>query len=447
MPKAAKAPHKKRMIRVFLFLWVALILPTGLRSAETTVFYGYTGDSGGGVAAVGIDPANGSFADQRSLFEVPSSLVPDKVRLSGDGSILGVSLVGRGRDAYAVYDLGSEGPPKRIALGFEPDEHRAFGDSFLVGGAKGHLVMIDGRTGAITARWNSRDSLDPAGHKVEDILVWDEIGKAALSFQKDSSSGKYLGSRLVWMDLPDLDQWVDLPLPRSRADLHMEGTLKEKGPNPEVVRIEPAGDALLLTLDLYGALWIADLEASLEGEWRNTSMVPTAPDGSWGRTFPDRVGRFLFRGEVHYLVINSGADLGYGVFRLRDRRFVGFQEGATAAEEPIYFPESGRIATVVSGKVKARGNGGLDKHYAPEPLLRIFRIDEWTGEGPLPETTVDLPGPGARIIAAAPDSRFAVVAVDADEATGSPPSLLTVDVGTGEIQDRIEALGRVTRLE
>ncbi len=443
------------MKQVLVFLCLALVLTAGRLASETTVFYGYTDGTAGGVAAVAVDPADGSFGEHRSLFEVRARQHPDKIRRSADGSVLGVSLVG-GDDAYALYDLGTDGPAKMIPLGFEPDEHRAFGDSFVLGGSKGHVVVINGRTGEITARWNSRDSLRPAGHKVEDIQVWEEVGKAALSFQKDSRSGKYLGSRLVWMDLPDLEEWVDVPLPRSRPDLHMEGTRKEKGPNPEVVRIEPEEDVLLLTLDLYGALWIADLEASLEGDWRNTSMVPTAPDGSWGHTFPDRVGRFLFRGEPHYLVINSGPDTGYGVFRLRDRSFVGFQEGEVAAASPVYFPDAARIATVVSGKVKARGDGGLDKHFAPEPILRIFRIDEWKGEGPLPETTVDLPGPAGRIIALAPDgggtaaavsSPVAVVAVDADEASGHPASILTVEVTTGEILDSIEARGRVTRLE
>ncbi|MGF1530452.1 MAG: hypothetical protein ACFCU4_03725 [Puniceicoccaceae bacterium] len=410
-------------------------------------FYAYVGDAVSGLGAIEVDAETGKFSGHRSLAEFPVSLVPDKIRLSKGGMVVGVSLQGGKDGAYAIHNLETGENLKLLALDFEPVEHRGFGDSFLVAGSKGHLVVIDATTGRVRASWNARESLQPSGHKVEDIQISRDGSKAALSFQKDSSSGKHLGSRLVWIDLPKLDHWVDLEIPRSRPDLHMEGTLKEVGPNPEVIRLEEESNTILMTLDLYGALWLADLNASLEGKWRNTTMVPTAQDRGWGNSFPDRLGRFTHNGEGYYLVINAGDDTGFGIFRLRDRSFVGFQDSLVGAEEPIYFPKSERIATAVSGKVKVRGEGGLNKFYEPDYLMRIFHIDEWNGEGPLPETEVGLPGVASRIVGLFGERSIALLAVDGEGHGGTSWALVTVDVETGEILDKIETLGMVTRLE
>ncbi len=432
-------------------LVVFLTTVNALLAGTDTVYYGFETEGDGyssgqaGIALAKVDPSTGEFKETRILFDIAGPSYPDKIRLSASGKFLGATLLGED-GGYVIHTIGSDAPPKWIHLGFEPDEHRPFGDSFVIGGSKGNLVMIDGDSARITNHWNSRLKLDPTGHRVEDIRIWPEIGKAALSFQKDSSKGKHLGSRFVWIDLPNFDQWIDLPLPRTRPDLHITGNLKEAGPNPEVIKIEPSENTLVLTLDLYGALWIADLDASLEGKWQNETSIPTAPDTSWGNTFPDRVGRFVHGGKIHYLVINSGEGSGYGIFRLHDRRFVGFQDGTTGAEEPIYFPDFARLATVVSGKIKVRGAGELNKFFEPSPILRIFRIDEWKGEGPIPETMIDLPGYGTRIVALSPHSPVAVLAVDHEGYSASPASLMSINVDTGEILDQIESPGRITCL-
>ncbi len=430
-----------------LFFLAAAIIGCTATSEPLPFWYGYAGAEGNGVAQGAVDPGTGEFVEHVALFATPPSRPPDKLRLSESGSLLGISLLGKNTGSFALFPLDrSDVVPAFLALGFEPDEFRAAGEDFLLGGSKGNLVLIDGNEARVRSRWSSRDSLEPSGHKPEDILVWAEEGKALLSFQKDSRSGKHRGSRLVWIDLPDLDRWVDLELPRSRPDLHIDRSRKEQGPNPEVVRIDPANNLLLATLDLYGALWTADLGTSLEGRWVDGEMTPTAADGSWGWTFPDRVGEFVFGGVRHYLVVNAAVDGGYAVFRSPDRKMVGHMESAAGAEEPVFFPAVNRVATVVSGKAKGRGEDALTKVFLPEPALHLFRLDEWEGTGPIPMDVFPLPGPGNRIIRPSEESFFAIVAVEGDPDTGSAPSILTVDLRDGSILDQTDALGSVSRL-
>lgn len=340
--------------------------------AAADLFVAFRADTDGGVARIELDASGKPAADAAVIFRHPAFVDAAKLRVSADGRHATLNAETESAQNLAILNLASPpAAPRLLALDFTPEEHRLSGDRVFVGGKDGHLDAIDLSTGAITHRWNSRRQLTPAGHKPEDLLVLEPEDRLLVSHQKDGKKGRQ-GSRLTVLRMSDLSLVADLPLPRDHPELHLSD--KEAGPSPEVIRIDRATNTLLLTLDLYGALAFADLDAVLAGRLRNYTAVPTSADGSWGTAFPDRLTLARVGDRGLAIVSNASQDGGLVVFDIATRRRIAFYPVEAGCDYPVVIDDGRTLATVVSGKRKRVLGDALENITTPGSDLLLLDL-------------------------------------------------------------------------
>ncbi|MBC8010179.1 MAG: hypothetical protein H7067_08780, partial [Burkholderiales bacterium] len=358
------------MIRRLAFALVLVVAVLGPTLSAAGVLVAFQTAEDGGVARVEID-AEGRQSSPVVLFRATAFAAAAKLRVSADGRHATLNAETEGGENFAILPLPA-GTSRLLALDFTPEEHRidSAGRAY-VGGTDGHLAALDLAGGAITHRWNSRHQLEPAGHKPEDLLVLEPEGLLLVSHQKDSKKGR-LGSRLVVLRLADLSLVADLPLPRDHPELHLSE--KEAGPSPEVIRVDRATNTLLLTLDLYGALAFADLDAALAGRLEHYLALPTSADGAWGVSFADRLALARVGDRSLAIVSNASADGGLAVFDVAARRRLAFYPVESGCAEPVLVNEGRTLATVVSGKRKRVLGDALENVTTPGTDLLLLDL-------------------------------------------------------------------------
>ncbi|WP_052362192.1 hypothetical protein [Geminisphaera colitermitum] len=373
------------------------ILPLSTPWADS-VFVAFRSGDDGGLARVVLG-ADGAPDAATVLFRAPSFRDAAKLCISGDGrrAVLNAETESSGEPNLALLDLQASAgtPPILVTLDFLPEEHRIWRDRAFVGGKDGHLVAIDLASGRITHRWNSRKQLTPPGHKPEDIQIMDTEELLLVSHQKDGKKGRQ-GSRIVILKATDLSLVADLPLPRNHPELHLSD--KEAGPSPEVIRVDRASNTLLVTLDLYGALAFADLDAALAGKWQNPDYLPTGADaGQWGTAFPDRVILAPHEGRTLAFVSNASQDGGITVFDVAARRRVAFLPVEAGCDYPVLVDEGHTVATVVSGKRKRRLADSLENITTPGTDLILIDVSRAASGDSSALARVPMPGKVVRI--------------------------------------------------
>jgi hypothetical protein len=309
----------------------------------------------------------------------------------------------------------------------------------FLAGEDGLFVWLDPNSGETTNEWNARKSLDPPGHKGESVVWYEPKSLALASFQKDGKKGRQ-GSRVLVFDPRTSAPLHDLRLPRDRPDLHIEGSEKEQGPNPELIFTSERSNTLLITLDLYGALAFADLDAALEGKLENYETLSTAMDESWGSAFPDRALLFERGGKDWILISNASAEGGLVLFDVAERKRLAAFPAPAGAEHPVELRRAGLVATVVSGKAKARAEEGkLSKEIGARPLLLLIDIkalDEG-GEPVMREVPLEEICTGIRVVTG-PDKEWLLLA-------GADGQMRVMDPLSGEIVARMAGPGTPVR--
>jgi len=361
---------------------IALALTT-IATATTEIYYSFSDGRVGGVALLAVDGVDEPKAHRR-IVEIPNLERPRKLAISDDGSaLLLVDETSRSGNLILVELDGETPRVTRLDFPTVPDEVRAVRGGFVVGGDRGNLVFVDATRRAVAATWTSRGTLTPSGHKPEDIAVLPGGERIILSFQKDSSSGRHLGSRLVTMDIPSLRVVADLQLPRDRPELHIAGNIKEQGPNPEVIVLSPKTNTLFLTLDLYGGLLMADLDAVMEGRLVRPVTVSADPAGAWGVAFPDRVVHFDAGGRETVVVANAGESGGVVAVDLGTRRRVAAAETISGLDTLVHLKRANVVAAAPAGKVKRRVAAEVEKSSEPQRELHLIDVSRLHG-GELP---------------------------------------------------------------
>jgi len=408
-------PHHPIHRRAHLLIALAGVLAIVLGAAASTeIYYSFSDGRDGGVAMLTVDGVDAP-ATHRRLVTIPPLARPRKLAVADDGSHL--LLVDETSSAGNLVLLTLDREPidvTRLDFPTVPDEVRAVDGGFVIGGDSGSLVFVDSNRREITARWSSRRALDPSGHKPEDIAVVPTRGRDGariiVSFQKDSSSGRHLGSRLVTLDLPSLNVVADLQLPRDRPELHIGGNTKEQGPNPEVIVVSPTTNTLLLTLDLYGALLMADLDAVMQGRLANATVVNADPQDRWGVAFPDRVVHVRDGRDEHVVVANAGEGGGVVVADLRRRRRVAAAETIPGLDTLVHLPTIGVVVAAPAGKVKRRVGVEVEKFSEAGRDLHIIDL-RGLDEGELPVKKHALGDLGTHLAGVEPERNGQVVAV------------------------------------
>lgn len=429
-------------------MWVAVIAAMLVESAIASVdlYYSFRDDGGGGLARMTVDSTTGAASQHVLVFHDASYVAARKLAISASGERAILINAQEGRGNMVVVDLTeSSFPYVKLDFPSEPDEVRTFGEMAVIGGDRGNVCVVDMKEGRIISHWNSRRQLRPSGHKVEDIHVLPCSELALMSFQKDSSSGRHRGSRLVVMELPELRVRHDLQLPRNRPDLHypMSKNLREQGPNPEVIITCPQSNTLFLSLDLYGAVALADLDQAVQhGVWENLQYLPTAVDGRWGHTFPDRMVRFALDEERLVVVCNAGIDGGSVLVNLASREIVQRVETGFGLETPTHIPSAGMVIAASAGKLKVRGEQGLDRTFHPRAEVHVFEIGRVGSKPALQSQVRELPWHVFRLQALNPKSSGVVVLFVGDE---QPTKFAMYDTESGEILGTVEGQGAIER--
>jgi len=398
--------HKHRWI---LGGFLALFAPASNLSSAT-FFYTY-GAEGGGAASIAI--RMDGIVSAHDVLPGNALACPKKIAISGDGESAIVTTEEE-KNAWIFAGASSAQPPKILELEEATTDVQTIGNHALVAAEKGFFYWIDLKRGRIDKTWNSRESLKPSGNKGEDILFLPEKDLALVSFQKDSKEGKHLGSRLVLLDLHTFTAKADLPLPRDNLKLNIEANKKEQGPNPELIFLSPKSNTIALSLDLYGAMAFADLDAALRGQWKNLEYIPTAPDGSWGHSFPDRGTLFELGGKDYLLIANAAENGGMVLFDVKARKVIQTFPVEAGAETPVYLPKEKKLVTAISGKTKLRTLDGLEKSSTPGNDLFVIDVGPLETGGQAFLERIPFEKSVVRVNALAPDTSSLLLLVEGE---------------------------------
>lgn len=429
------------MFAVYRICFLFAFLAVSARGDVTTIFYSSNTHNGGGVAELILDSSSGAVISHQWISEGLELSTAKKLAVTEDGNYL--ALTSEDDPSVLIYNLADrEAEVLRVPMERETETVVAWRNSFVVCTPQGWFYLIDPLDGIIST-WNSRDSLLPSGRKGEEILVLPDQDLALISFQKDSHGGRHEGSRLLVFDLEGFHVLHDLRLPRDRPDLHIPADPREMGPNPEMIFVSPATNTLVLSLDLYGGLAFADLDAAMNGEWSNLEYISSHLEGEWGTAFPDR-GLLVHGEDTDYLLISNASENGGLIWvDVGSREILGRYPCATGTQHPVKIAATQQLATVPSGKIKSRTESGLDKTYEPGSELMLFDLSPLeAGEAPGLEN-IDLGAPLIRIVPLQP-AHSSKVLLAAEQSSGN--SWIIYDLETSETTDEFEALGEVSRI-
>lgn len=414
-----------------------LILAAAWTAAAAEVAYSFKGDGDGGAAVLRLDPQSGARLEHAVIFRSPDCAKAKKVRYSASGARVAVTVEREELPNFFVSAAAPGSTPVAVNLSGTPDEVRAIGEQFIVTCGSGEVVLVDGVSGAIVKSWNGRDGLTPPGNSPEDVHVLADGTHALVSFQSDSGKGKRFGNRLVLLALPDLRVVADLQLPRHAAEL--PANLQGQQPEPEIVLSAPRANAILATLDQYGAVALLDLDAARRGSLDRCVYLPTGPDGAWGVSFPDRATLFSVGTREYALVSNAGPDGDVVLVDPAARAVVRRWETPPGLEKPVEVPVAHLLAATCAGKLKQAGT----RTFVPGEALYLF---EFPGGNMAEANMREVPmGMKARHVAPVEPKTSSLVVVAAGQ--DDPDTLLVVDTVTGRERSREPALGRIVRLE
>ncbi|MBI4870244.1 MAG: hypothetical protein HY814_01605 [Candidatus Riflebacteria bacterium] len=434
------------MNRALAFLALLGLLAVAGPAPSAELAYSFRTAAGGGVALLSIDEASGAVRSHQVLFEDARCALAKKVRFSADGSRVLLTIESEDKPYALLARSSGKGEPRVVELPEPCDEARAAGDHFVVTCSKGKLALVDARKGEVERVWKGHDDLKPPSSDPEDVIVADLDGESRVlaTFQKDKKDGKFQGNRVAILELPKMDTIADLSLPRDRAELHLAGNSDLQGPCPEVVVALPSENAILVTLDLYGAVGIMDLDAALDGRLAHYAVLPTALDGKWGNSFPDRAARVPGPdGSQRVLVTNAGRTGGAVLIEPAARRLAATWATPPGLEAPEWVAPLSAAVAVCTGKLKFRGPDAVEKELHPRSELYLLSLGTRAGrKGTV--RTFDLKAPTRAGIALRPQSiRFIVVALEA----AGDDHLVVVDGANGKVTAELTASGQVQRFE
>lgn len=418
-------------------LFALCVLAHGALAADA--FFSFARGEAGGLARIEMDDFTGTILTQEVVFAAAHALPGGKVVQTRDGW---AALAINANTPDNLIIRSPKGKIRKLSIPDKLDEIRAHGGRLLIGGEEGGVFLLDLESGTLLRQWMLKDVLRPPGRRPEDVRFDTDGTRAWVSLQKDGKEGKRLGNRVACLDLETGAVLADLQLPRDRPELHFgrEGDRRQSGPGPEIVLPFDRPKVLFVTLDLYGAVGIADLDAARRGRLEGWKVLPTALDDSWGTAFPDRAIGFFVGGRDYALVLNSGKGGGAVVVDLAERAIVQRIPVGHGLYSPALVPAAQAIVAAAGGKLKVRGEADVEKTYHPRPEVAVFEIRP--ENGPLSVRMIPLEAPSHTLRPVAPEETSAVlvnVGADADE-------WIVLDVKEGRVLDRAPSVGRVIRL-
>ena len=307
-----------------------------------------------------MDDETGEIAQHETILSLPSAL---KIAISPKGD----SILVTSEKSETIKLFSHKSQTTEITVPSGTSEARTANGQGFIATNDGEILALRLPDGTKLSSWNAKSGLNPPGRKVEDMLPLGD--RLFATIQKDSKKGT--GNRLVVLNLPTLALQADLPFPRNHPELEVKDDPKEQGPGPEILLAAPESNTLAITLDLYGTVAFANLDAALRGKWSHLQYVPCSADGRWGTAFPDRAAMFRVGGADYLVIANAGPDAGLALLDVARRKVVQFFPTDAGAETPIFLSKSQKIVTVVSGKRKLRKTGEIEADPRPDRSLLV----------------------------------------------------------------------------
>ncbi len=415
-------------------------VPTNAQDGMSRIYYTYKKGMGGGVAAVVVHPNTGKIIRQEVLGESPLFVNPHKIKVSECGNYLLATSQHEAVNNIFLADLRNK-THKFLSVPRNPDDIGTHGCLFFVGAEEQSAYTICGEKQKTIVHWNGKHQLYPEGRRIEYVSTTPD-GAAWTSWQKDSGSGRRKGSRVVVIDIASGRTIADLHIPRAMPHLNL-ADMKEQGPNPEIIYPSVKTNTLLLSMDLYGGIAMADLDAAQKGRWQNLTYHNTDPTKKWGTAFPDRGILYPTKNNDFALIANAGKNGGAVWIDLRRRQIVQTLNTPAGLEAPVIVANGRFLAAPVPGKSKSRFFGELMEGRKPQSVLYTFEVINQQGEPRLRTFTHDLP---TRAYRAAPVNAKANDIVLLTAGNKNANELITVRASTGSVLDRVSAVGNIKRI-
>lgn len=370
-------------LRDFSSTFLALLLAADATAG--TFFYAFEdATKKGGIARVTIDPGTGALSNHEIAWSDLLGAAPLRLALNEAQDRLLLVRDTKDGSNLLIFDVTQPKlAPIALEFGSRPDAVTVRGDLALVTGTRGRVAAVDLRVGRVTATFDGRKALTPPCSKADNVTITGDGTKAFVTFQADSEDGDEKGHRVVALALPNLALLGDTALPRDQAALHPAGSAKDAGPGPELLVVSTKHNAALVTLDVYGAVGIADLDGLAAGKWSNAKVLSTALDSTMGTAFPDRVLALELDGKDFAFVFNSGSNGGLAVVDLETREIVQRAGCACGLDVPVYLPAIDSIVAGNCGKTKARTATGVAKDkIATDQIVVVDVAPVRKGEAP-----------------------------------------------------------------
>jgi len=287
------------------------------------------------------------------------------------------------------------------------------------------------------------ESSEDVEHRVARGVATTPDGVAWTSWQKDNPGGTREGSRVVTIDILSGRTLGDLRMPRALPQLHLPDR-KERGPSPEIIIPSTRTNTLLLSMDLYGGIAMADLDAAKDGAWRELSYHSASPNGGWGTAFPDRAALYPSGSKDFVFVANAGEGGGVLWIDLAERRIAQTLPSPPGLSAPAIVGGGRYLVSATSGKTKFVKWNELWETRRPEAALHVFEVSGGGGSSPsLSAKQVSIPV-AAQHVAPVSTGGSDLVAVTAT--TGDGSEILVVKASSGALVERQAALGRIHRI-
>lgn len=434
--------HSHNSLLGLLLLLLQLVIGSTATADLEEIGYSFWNEGSGGIAVAIVEPTTGRIVDSKVLLDSPKCRMPLKVRRTDQNELV-VTNVAKDDPKLFIVDVQGIRATREVMLPALPDELRIAGNQGIVTCEADILAVVDIAKARVKTSWDVGKIYKPKANGPQGIFITPDQRYAVVAFQKDSKSGKKLGSRLAIYELPKMLRVADLLLPRNRPELHIQDSPKDQGPGPEIVFV--SGNTLFVTLDLYGGVGFMDWPAAIKNDVHNWSEISTELGGAWGHAFPDRTCPVTLGQHRGILVCNAGKLGGVVLVSLDRRQIIWKRQAPPGLEHPVFLPQLRKAYSVCSGKIKQRQDNAVMKSYSPQKSLYVCDFSTREAIADKPVEVIPLGSDFAMRIARVGKTPLLLIATGTK--AEAPNQLTTFDPRNNAILDRKPAVGTIGRFE
>ncbi len=387
-------------MRGTLAILVATIYPFVLQAVDSSpkALHISSFDSEGiAINVVAADPTTGALGEFRPVFHRAGTMLIGSLEANAVGDRLVCVSPNEddpaGRFVFLVDSNGGDKAVRTLTVPEKPERAIFWGaDKVLVHTSRGELHLIDHPTGKILKSVVVRHLVEPKAHLIESIALAPGQPTVVCVMKEDAPGPRdRVGGRLIGLSLPALEVQFDLRIDADVvASLDSTGTYtaealkalsfgtasRLQGAAPNGIAFSPATNSVAVSLDNWGAVIVADLDAFLEGRWTNAALLsPQSVPGTW---YPNPPVAVVMGGVDDFVVSSAGASGGVSIVDARQRKIVqtlALEAPATLAW-PVILPDRKLAVFAHAGLTRFRGTERVEEKHQEMNELVILDFSE-----------------------------------------------------------------------